>query len=159
VRKAIAVAILSTACGAAQAPVVTARVAHFADVAWLTLGPWQTEADAQGCFSIETWRRVDETHLAGESIAMCSADDAEGRIEEEIVFEERPDGAFYVASPVGQEQAAFRLTESDDAHFVVENPSHDWPTRIEYRRVDETHAEATVSGPGRSFTLRMTRAE
>jgi hypothetical protein len=157
-RRSILVLTLLSGCGAAHTP-LPATAVELVDLAWLTNGPWQTEADAEGCFSVETWRRVDDTHLAGQSIAMCSADDAVARVEEEIVLEQRADGIFYVASPVGQERTEFELTEGDASHFVVENPAHDFPTRIAYRRIDETHAEATVSGPERSFTLSMTRAE
>ena len=143
-------------CGAAQAPAPSGPL-HLADVRWLTLGPWQTEPDAEACVSVETWASVDETHLAGHAIEVCAADDSVARVTEEIVFEERPEGVFYVASPEGQARTEFRLTAADAAHFVVENTAHDFPTRIEYRRLDESHLEAAVSGGDRSFTLQMTR--
>jgi hypothetical protein len=151
-------ALLLTGCGASSASVATTPTLHLVDVAWLTLGPWQSDADADGCFSVETWQRVDDLHLGGQSIAVCSADDSVARVTEEIVLEERPDGIFYVASPVGQERTEFQLTEGDAAHFVVENPTHDFPRRIAYRMIDETHVQAVVSGGERSFTLHMTRA-
>jgi hypothetical protein len=156
--RSIVLLLLLAGCGASHPPVASPRSAQLVDLAWLTLGPWQTEADADGCFSIETWQRVDDTHLTGQSIAVCAADDSVAHVTEEIVFEERSTGIFYVASPVGQERTEFQLTESDASHFVVENPAHDFPTRIAYRLIDETHVEAVVSGPERSFTLSMTRA-
>lgn len=150
--------LLLTGCGASSASVATTPTSHFEELAWLALGPWQTEPDAEGCFTMETWRRVDDTHLTGQSLALCSSDDSIAREMEGLVLEERADGIFYVASPEGQERTEFQLTESDEQHFVVESPTHDFPTRIAYRRIDETHMEATVSGPERSFTLAMTRA-
>jgi hypothetical protein len=157
-RRSILLFSILAGCGAAQAPAPAAPSVHLVDLAWLTLGPWQTEPDENACFSVETWQRVDDTHLTGHSIEVCSADDSVARVTEEIVFEERPDGIFYVASPVGQERTEFRLTEADATHFVVESPTHDFPTRVAYRLVDETHVEAVVSGGERSFTLAMTRA-
>ncbi|HYE52288.1 MAG TPA: DUF6265 family protein [Azospirillaceae bacterium] len=54
----------------------------------------------------------------------------------------------YMAAPVGQSPAAFPLTEAAPGLAVFENPAHDFPTRIEYRR-DGDRLTATVSGPGK----------
>ena len=53
----------------------------------------------------------------------------------------------YVALLAGQPPTAFRLTASGADWARFENPQHDFPTRIEYRRTAAgLHAE--IAGPG-----------
>jgi Domain of unknown function (DUF6265) len=51
--------------------------------------------------------------------------------------------------PSGQEPAPFRLTRLDSAGAVWENPSHDFPTLIAYRRGTGDSLIARIEGPGR----------
>jgi hypothetical protein len=63
---------------------------------------------------------------------------------------EQRDGAWhYVAQPRGVPPTWFKLTSVTDHEAVFEDPAHDFPQKIRYRRdgVDELHAE--ISGPGR----------
>lgn len=54
----------------------------------------------------------------------------------------------YVSLHDGQPATAFRLTDSGADWARFENPQHDFPKRIEYRRnADGLHAE--IAGPGR----------
>jgi hypothetical protein len=52
------------------------------------------------------------------------------------------DGIFYMASPKGrQPPTPFKLVRSDDKSVTFENPEHDFPQRIMYRREgDKMHA-------------------
>lgn len=53
----------------------------------------------------------------------------------------------YVAQPGGRPPTDFRMTASGEQWIRFENPSHDFPQRIEYRREgDALHAE--TAGPG-----------
>jgi hypothetical protein len=53
---------------------------------------------------------------------------------------------------------AFRLTACDEGRLVFENPTHDFPRRVEYRRVDATRLAVDVSdGAGRGFRLDFRR--
>jgi hypothetical protein len=64
--------------------------------------------------------------------------------------------------PVGQEPAPFRLTRLDSSSAVWENPGHDFPRLIAYRRGPGDSLIARIEGPGRegtrSFEWRMGRA-
>jgi Domain of unknown function (DUF6265) len=51
--------------------------------------------------------------------------------------------------PSGQEPAPFRLTRLDSTGAVWENPSHDFPTLISYRRGPADSLIARIEGPGR----------
>jgi hypothetical protein len=80
--------------------------------------------------------RVDEIWLpsAGGFLLGMSREVREGKktLFEYLRIEERPDGVFYVASPQGGPPTDFRLVKSEGSHAVFENPTHDFPQRIEY---------------------------
>ena len=52
-------------------------------------------------------------------------------------------------SPEGKAAVGFRLTRAGTSDAVFENPAHDFPTRISYRRTGD-QLTATISGPGGS---------
>jgi hypothetical protein len=54
----------------------------------------------------------------------------------------------YIAIHEGQPETAFRLTASGPDWARFENPQHDFPRRVEYRRTSSgLHAE--IAGPGK----------
>jgi Domain of unknown function (DUF6265) len=52
--------------------------------------------------------------------------------------------------PAGQQPAPFRLTRLDSTGAVWENPAHDFPTLIAYRRGPGDSLVARIEGPGRN---------
>jgi hypothetical protein len=69
----------------------------------------------------------------------------------------------YTALPSGQHEASFPATAVSDSAVTFENPSHDFPQRIVYRRRGADSVIARVEGPGpnntrRGFDLPMRRA-
>ena len=52
--------------------------------------------------------------------------------------------------PSGQEPVPFRLTRVDSAGAVWENPAHDFPKLIAYRRASGDSLVARIEGPGRA---------
>jgi len=66
------------------------------------------------------------------------------------------DGTLYFwGSPGGKPAVPFRLTEARANEAVFENPQHDFPTRIVYRR-DGSTLIAQVSGPAGKNAMRWT---
>lgn len=65
-------------------------------------------------------------------------------------IEARGDGVYYVATPSGQPEAAFKLTsittDDKDTIFTFANAGHDFPQRILYRRATEGWLYATIEG-------------
>lgn len=54
---------------------------------------------------------------------------------EYLRIESAPDGIVYLASPKGrQPPTSFKLTQIGAQHVTFENPQHDFPQRIMYRR-------------------------
>jgi TolB protein len=73
------------------------------------------------------------------------------------------DTLIYTALPSSQRQTDFRSTSVSPTAIVFENPTHDFPRKITYRRVGEDSIVARVEGPGpnnttRGFDIRMRRA-
>jgi hypothetical protein len=125
-----------------------------ADVSWL-VGSWEAAVDEHGCTYREVWHRESDLLLAGHGSETCAPTLTEREpFDEDLRMESEARGLVYVAWPTGQDRTEFDLTSGDTHGFVAENPEHDFPTRIEYRRTD-AGIDAIVSGPGRSFTLSM----
>ena len=119
--------------GAQAAPV------SVADLAWMS-GSWET---AEG----ERW--TEEVWVAPRGGVMMGLSRS-GRGEtvrefEYIRLQAGADGVpVYWASPGGGSPVAFRLVASDSASATFENPAHDFPQRIHYRR-DGDRLVATIS--------------
>ena len=63
----------------------------------------------------------------------------------------------YVAKPSGQAEAVFTSTSIGPSEIVFENPSHDFPTRISYRKQDGgllATVSGTVNGKPRSIDFK-----
>ena len=71
---------------------------------------------------------------------------------EYLRIEGRADGVYYVALPSEQKEAAFKLVTAvhdnrDNADiFTFENPQHDFPQRIIYRRESKNSLFARIEG-------------
>lgn len=61
-------------------------------------------------------------------------------------------GARYCAQPGGGAATCFDLVETGEGHARFENPEHDFPQRIEYRREGDT-LTATISDMERTQSL------
>lgn len=119
-----------------------------ADLAFMT-GCWKLEGDG---------RTVEEHWLApaGGSLMGVSRTVAGGKtVEYEFLqIRDLPDGLTYVAKPSGQAEVSFTIISQTADEVVFENPTHDFPQRIRYRRgVDTLYAriEGTSNGKTRGI--------
>ena len=80
---------------------------------------------------------------------------------EMAILRPRGDTLRYEAHPVGQEPTVFSGTGTRGDSIVFENPLHDFPQRIIYRRVGADSLHARVEGPSdgrlRGVDYRMAR--
>lgn len=81
---------------------------------------------------------------------------------EHLLLLARGDTVIYRASPSGQPTTEFAATHLSDTLAVFENPRHDFPRIIAYRRVAGDSLHARVEGPGRDgsptgFVVRYAR--
>lgn len=124
-------------------------------VAWL-VGTWQAESGDR--LLTETWTSASPITLEGRGVTRSRAD---GRVldAEDLRLVAMGDGVFYVAKVAHNERpVAFALNSCADGLLVFENAAHDFPRRLEYRRVGADRLEVTVSdGGARGFRLDFSR--
>lgn len=152
VRRALSAALLA-ACAARTAPPAPAASPDVAALGWLR-GRWCGPHDG-GTFC-ETWRDAPGPSLRGDGAFARGGVRVFG---EALSIEARGGDVYYVATPEGEGTTAFRLTRRADGEAVFENPAHDFPTRITYRREGDARMAVVVEGPSRRVTFAVARVE
>lgn len=122
--------------------------ARIESVAWL-----------QGCWESTSPQRTVEERWTGAragSMLGTSRTTRNGTLlEHEFITLREVDGVLaYQAQPSGQTAAEFRSRTVTDSLVVFENPGHDFPQQIGYRR-DADSLHAWIEGPGRSGPRRV----
>jgi len=141
------IAVLATPQG--SRPAVT-------DAAWLA-GCWTM---TRGSRSVtEHWLPPDGGTMIGVSRTVSGGKTVEYEF---LLIRQGPGGLEYVAKPSRQPEAVFTSTRVKPGELVFENPEHDFPTRITYRR-QEGGLLATIGGAvdakPRSIEFRYTAAD
>lgn len=140
----------------------TAVPPTLASMQWLE-GCWQ------GSVNKRDFREVWLPQRGGMMIGVSQTVSGDQTLDYEYLrVEPRTDGVYYVASPPGKPEEAFKLTSElvdvDDAHtFVFLDPARDFPQRIGYRRASEgwlyTEVEGKVKGAERKVIYPMRRVD
>ena len=107
----------------------TARAGGIEELAWLS-GCWGSNRD--GHQIREHWMKPAGGQMLGMSHTVVDGKTREHEFIR-IVQEENGD-IFFVANPSGQKEARFKLMIVTDREARFENPEHDFPQRIIYRR-------------------------
>ena len=132
---------LSTAVLLALAAVASAADAP--TFSWLS-GHWCSQSDDQ--LIEEYWLPSN----AGLAIGVGRTLKAGKTVTFEFMRIETRDGVTdYLAMHDGMPAVAFRMTASGTDWARFENPQHDFPRRVEYRRT-ETGLQAEIAGPGKN---------
>lgn len=102
--------------------------------------------------TVEQWMSEEGGLLLGMSRTVR---DGKAREYEFLRIDRDPTGKLrYVAQPSGQAEATFMLKSLTEDTVVFENPQHDFPQRILYKRVDKdtlvARIEGSVAGKARS---------
>ena len=113
-----------------------------ADLAWIA-GDWQTDPSGRAV-SEEHWTRPAGGSMIGVSRTLVG----DRTVSFEFLrIEVRGESIFYVASPKGRCPATdFKLTRVSGQEAVFENPEHDFPKRIIYRKNSAGGLSAIVDG-------------
>lgn len=119
---------------------VSAQGAGVDRVGWLQ-GCWRA---TRGAATIEEqWMAP----LGGSMVGMGRTVREGSTVEYELVLITARDGRLaYEAHPSGQPSATFLSTSVSDAHVVFENPEHDFPQRVGYRRDGANGLDAWIEG-------------
>ncbi|HEX3248679.1 MAG TPA: DUF6265 family protein [Pyrinomonadaceae bacterium] len=137
--KNLALAILFTLLLTINASTQTPALA---DLAWIA-GAWQTQLGGR--------RQIEEhwTQAAGATmLGMSRTVAGEKTVEFEYLrIEQRADGIYYVAHPQARCPGTdFKLTRASATEAVFENPQHDFPKRIIYRKGADDSLTASIDG-------------
>jgi hypothetical protein len=109
------------------------------DLGWLS-GCWEYSAGSRNV--TEFWLPPDGGTMMGLSRTVSGGKTVE---HEFLLLRVGPRGIEYVARPSGQAEAVFTATKVGADEVVFENPAHDFPTRITYRKTG-SGVVATIDG-------------
>jgi hypothetical protein len=136
----------------------SARPSPFDQAAWLA-GCWEARTSTR--VIVEMWMPPMGEMMLGASRTVVGG---AARGFEHLRIRGRGDTLIYTAIPSGQTETHFRSTMLSRDSLVFENPAHDFPQRIAYRRVGADSLSARVEGPGpnntsQGFTIAMRRVD
>jgi Domain of unknown function (DUF6265) len=171
---ATALTISLSACAFAQSatPPVANPVESRAPEAAADNGPLSALAWLSGCWRGTVNQRDFREHwlpLRGNLLVGAGHTVNAGRTQdfEFMRVEPRADGVYYVASPSGRKETAFKLagkqTDGADTIFTFTNAAHDFPQTIIYRRGTGgwlyVHVEGKLSGEERKVIYPLRRID
>ncbi|MES1218142.1 MAG: DUF6265 family protein [Bacteroidota bacterium] len=126
--------------------------------AWL-IGTWENKTKKGSNY--ETWTRISEDELHGKSYILKGKDTL---VFESISLLQEKDKLFYIPTVKGQNNnlpVRFTLKTISSTELVFENPEHDFPQLITYRKINIDSLVAAISGKEkgqyRKETYPMTR--
>ena len=110
---------------------------------WL-IGNWE-QALPEGILK-ETWTKQNDSTFTGDSYFITPKDTVHF---ESIKLTQKAEKLTYSATVVGQnddEPVDFKLTSDAENTFTFENPTHDYPQKISYKKVSSDRLIVTISG-------------
>lgn len=123
-------------------PTTNARQNDISQLGWLS-GDWQTAPGGRAQIE-EHWTQPGGGSMLGMSRTVAGNRTAEFEF---LRIEQRDDGIYYVAQPKGRCPATdFKLTRVGSQEAVFENPQHDFPKRLIYRKMADDSLTATIDG-------------
>ena len=111
---------------------------------WL-IGNWENKMD-DGILS-ETWKKENDSTFSGKSYFIVNSKDTVHS--ETIILTQLNDELIYRPTVKGQNDDKpidFIMTSDSENTFVFENPKHNYPQKIVYKKVNENSLVATISG-------------
>jgi hypothetical protein len=145
----VAAAVFCASCGTgrptatAEAVNATAPAASIAKMEWLT-GLWEMQTPEGTAF--EEWHMAGGAEMRGRAGFIKGSDTMAS---ETVVLAARDTGLFYIPTVKDQnngEPVPFRLATAAGDSFVFENPAHDFPQAICYKKMGDTAMEARIWG-------------
>lgn len=112
-------------------------------MSWL-VGEWENKMP-EGNLT-ETWIKANDSTFTGKTLFIKEKDTIHN---EEIVLSQKGETLYYTPTVIGQnndEPIEFKMTNSTENEFVFENPKHDYPQKIVYKKLNSTNLVATISG-------------
>ena len=118
------------------------------DVGWIA-GCWETTRN--GRHVVESWTSAEGGTILGVSRTVSNGRTSEWEF---LIIREGAKSLEYVAKPSRQPEATFSATSVSATEVVFENPAHDFPKKIIYKR-DGDALVASIEGPMNGQTRRI----
>ena len=102
---------------------------------WIT-GTWKVNTG--NGFIVEQWKQLNDSTFAGKSHLVKAIRDSV--LQEMLVLELKKGEWYYTSTVVGQNNnraVSFKVIFIGQQEFISINPSHDFPQRIAYRRIED----------------------
>ncbi|PYS99643.1 MAG: hypothetical protein DMF63_11220 [Acidobacteria bacterium] len=154
-RSAFAIVILLVVSSAAAAQAAT----KLSDLGWMS-GCWERSDDKRGMLISEMWMKPSGNAMMGVGRTIKS-----GKL---VDFEflrivEDADGLAYISRPsANKEDTTFKMLRASVDEIVFENPAHDFPQRIMYKRNGAkmtARIEGTSKGTLKGIDFRYVRVQ
>lgn len=121
------------------------------EFAWL-IGTWQED----GKQTFEAWK-PEKDFLSAESFKIKEGN---RMVTEEIKFIKKGNDFYYVPDVAGpQGPVEFKVISFDKRSFVAENPQHDFPKKITYEKLDETHLKASIGDANKTISYSFVKVK
>jgi hypothetical protein len=117
---------------------------------WLA-GCWELRAPNR--ITLEMWMPALGDMMLGASRTTVGTRTSEF---EQLRLAPQGDRIVYTSLPSGQREASFTSSIVSDSLLVFENPQHDFPQKIVYRRRGADSIVAQIEGPGANGVRRVT---
>lgn len=111
---------------------------------WL-IGQWENKSP-EGLLT-ETWTKDNDSTFSGQTYFIKNEKDT--LHSESIVLTQTKEALIYRPTVKGQnndQPVDFKLTSDLENSFTFENPKHDYPQKIVYKKVNDKSLVATISG-------------
>lgn len=111
---------------------------------WL-IGQWENTT-TEGHLT-ETWSKVNDSTFTGQTYFIINIKDTVHN--ESIILTQVGGDLIYRPTVKGQnndEAVDFKLTSEAENNFAFENPKHDYPQKIVYKKINDKSLVATISG-------------
>lgn len=110
---------------------------------WL-VGEWEQKLP-EGIVT-EIWKKENDSTLSGKSFFIKEEDTIHN---ERMVLKQYKEGLLYIPTVKGQnndEPTTFTMSSDVEDIFTFENPTHDYPQKISYKRINAATLMTTISG-------------
>ncbi len=110
---------------------------------WI-VGNWENKTSTSK--TIESWQKLNDSTLVGKSMLIKDNDSV---LLENILIIQRDKQLYYVPSVVNQNEGnpiEFKLTQAVNNMLIFENPLHDFPQKIVYKKISGDSMVAEISG-------------
>lgn len=112
----------------------------FDKIQWIS-GHWK--ASGEDTYFYESWERKEPALYTGKAYTLVGTDTV---FSEKMTIAEEGGKIYLNTVPAEKEAVAFQLMGANDKEVIFENPMHDYPRRITYRRISADSLYVEITG-------------